>query len=357
MQEAKHKTNQAVIDEQDYFNKIDNMTNQYINENGEISNFPESPIKDQTVADIVDKIQDTNKMVKDENGNSITIPGGFRVVADTEGNDVDYTYFGDKKPCVQDGIVIEDEEGNQFVWIPVGDIKNKDNTTTTITLGRYIFNKTNGTPDLRQAAYTDEKSDNYTEIVTIDSWHQELVSSSTNTSAKNLQDFVIKTKKNGGYYLARYEASKGIDGKAKSQFDKIAWTNITQSDAATEARNMYSSNYIFSDLINSYSWDTAIVFIQKYSGNSNYANKKSVNSSKLNTGKAGDKECNIHDMSSNCYEWSTEHSTNWVNSIRSPCVGRGGSYYNSSIIMTYRSSNNTASSESHRSFRSLCYLK
>jgi len=174
--------------------------------------------------------------------------------------------------------------------------------------------------------------------------------------AKSLSAFVSKTNTNGGYYLGRYEASQGSDGKVDSQANKVPWNKITQPDAATKARGMYSS-YVESDLINSYSWDTAIVFIQKYSGNSNYANKKSVNSSKLNTGKAGDKECNIHDMSSNCYEWSTEHSTNWVNSIRSPCVGRGGSYYNSSIIMTYRSSNNTASSESHRSFRSLCYLK
>ena len=57
--------------------------------------------------------------------------------------------------------------------------------------------------------------------------------------------------------------------------------------------------HLSTKLINSYSWDTAIVFIQNYSDNSNYANKTSVNSSKLNTGKAGDKVCNIYDMASN----------------------------------------------------------
>ena len=44
------------------------------------------------------------------------------------------------------------------------------------------------------------------------------------------------------------------------------------------------------------------MFIQKYSGNANYANKVSINASKVNTGRAEDKVCNIHDMASNCID-------------------------------------------------------
>ena len=81
---------------------------------------------------------------------------------------------------------------------------------------------------------------------------------------------------------------------------------------------------IWSDMANSYAWDTAIVFIQKYSGNSNYINTGRI-SGFLNTGKLGDKACNIHDMLSNSYEWSTEYSTHVLNSgKRWPCVYRGG---------------------------------
>jgi len=302
------------------------------------------------VADIVDKVQDTNVTAKDENGNKITIPGGFKVVPDTEENDVDYPYSGDKKPCVQDGIVIEDAEGNQFVWIPVGEIKNKDGSITTITLGRYTFNTSNGTPTLQQNA------NNYTQVVIIEGYYQELTSNSGNTAAKNLGDFITKTKANGGYYLGRYEASKGSDDKVKSQADKAAWTAITQPNAAIQARGMYSSTYVESDLINSYSWDTAIIFIQKYSGNSNYANKNSVNNSsvgKLNTGKAGDKVCNIHDMASNCAEWSTEHST----LTNYPCVCRGSSYHGSSGITFSHGSDATTDHFTFYSFRPLCYIK
>ena len=122
VQDAKDKTDQAKLDEQEYFNDLNNTINQYIDGNGGTTNPPE---EDKTIADVVDKIQTDNKTVEDSNGNKITIPGGFKVVPNSpEGTDaskkVDYTYNGDGTPAVQDGIVIEDEEGNQFVWIPVG---------------------------------------------------------------------------------------------------------------------------------------------------------------------------------------------------------------------------------------------
>ena len=319
---------------------------------------PNPPTEDKTIADIVDKIQDTNNIVEDKNGNKITIPGGFKVVPNSpDGTDaskkVDYTYNGDGTPAVQDGIVIEDNEGNQFVWIPVGDIKNKDGTTTTITLGRYTFNTSDGTPTLQQDA------DNYTEVVTMAYYYQELTSDSGNVAAKNLEGFVTKTKTNGGYYLGRYEASKGTDNKVKSQADKVVWDGMEQSVAATVAREMYSSNYVESDLFNSYSWDTAIVFIQSYSGNSNYANKNSVNTTKLNTGKAGDKVCNIYDLASNYNEWTTEHSTGIVtlNNTKHPCIMRGGSCLSSSYTTAGRWSYNTGASSVYCSLRPICYIK
>ena len=99
-------------------------------------------------------------------------------------------------PAVQDGIVVEDEEGNQFVWVPVGDIKNKAGDTrgetTTITLGRYEFNTSNGTETLKQEARTED--DYYKTVVTIGSHFQELAESSSNTPARNLKDFIDKTK-------------------------------------------------------------------------------------------------------------------------------------------------------------------
>ncbi len=53
-----------------------------------------------------------------------------------------------------------------------------------------------------------------------------------------------------------------------------------------------------SDLINSYAWDTAIVFIQKYSGDSDYSRQNSLNTTLVNTGTIGNERCHINDIAS-----------------------------------------------------------
>ncbi len=266
------------------------------------------------------------------------------------------------------GIVIQDSEGNEFVWVPVDSVSKGANIRADdIRLGRYTFNTTNGTPTKKQDA------DNYTQTVLISSY-QEKTNNDRNTAAKSLSTFVDKTKDNGGYYLARYEASyksstmcyskkstSTRDSSNTSLIKGMLWNFIAQPSAATVARNSFTSSYVESDLINSYSWDTAIVFIQKYSGNSNYANEngKSVSSSLENTGVNQDRVCNIHDMASNCLEWSTEHSTYVSGSNYRPCVHRGGSYWNMSVTFSTRTRYyaNTTFSNAYHSFRPLLYIK
>ena len=343
-QEAKDKTEQGKNEEQEYLNGLDGMVNKYLNGNGG------SNSSDRVDVSTITTETTKNTPAKDSLGNPITIPEGFKVVPDGQ-DGVEYTYTGDKKPTVQDGIVIEDNEGNQFVWIPVGEIKNKDNTTTTITLGRYTFDDS-GVESLVQ------NSINYTSTTDdtkIDSYFQELETSSyENTIAKNLSTFVSKTNVNGGYYLARYEASKGAGDKVKSKSAAV-WNNITQPEAAIKAREMYASTSFESDLINSYAWDTAIVFIQTYSGDSDYSQEEgsTFSSSLVNTGTNGDKRCNIYDMASNTAEWTTETYT----SSGGPCTIRGGYYFNSNNYTAYRCTYVTSLSVDFFSFRPLLYVK
>ena len=62
------------------------------------------------------------------------------------------------------------------------------------------------------------------------------------------------------------------------------WNLISQQDASKVAINTYEgSTSVKSDLINSYAWDTAIVYIQE-AENSNYANQECKNTSLSNTG-------------------------------------------------------------------------
>ena len=72
------------------------------------------------------------------------------------------------------------------------------------------------------------------------------------------------------------------------------------------AKNMYDTDKYNSDLVNSYAWDTALLFIQKFSGEKNYAMQNVQSSEKKNCGEIGDEKCNINDMSENYLEWTTE---------------------------------------------------
>jgi len=94
--------------------------------------------------------------------------------------------------------------------------------------------------------------------------------------------------------------------------------------------------------------------VQEYSGNSNYANVRgnSISNIQLNTGKSDDKVCNIHDMASNCREWSTEYYN-----LNSRCVSRGGDYYYGNTSPGQRVNNDVASTNNTFSFRALFYIK
>ncbi len=351
---------QAAINEQEGFNALYDEIGTYGEGNpSENQGSQISPTTPNEVAELIGKsASDTNQDVIDSYGNKVIIPAGFTVVPNGEDR-VEYNYSGDNRPNVQDGIVIEDSEGNQFVWIPVGEIKNKENdkngTTTTITLGRYTFDKTNGNPSEAKTGITDVIENDFTEDTTT-THNQEY----QNTIAKDIDAFKNSATTNHGYYLARYEAAKGTADKVQSKSATV-WNKITEPEAAKKAQEMYSDNTNFtSDLVNSYAWDTAIVFIQKYSGNSNYANQPAKNyagekESPDNTGERNgttDKVCNIYDMASNCFEWITET----CNDSDIPCAQRGGVYYEDIYYPSSRVSDTTLYANDNTSFRPLLYI-
>ena len=82
---------------------------------------------------------------------------------------------------------------------------------------------------------------------------------------------------------------------------------------------MYTSNNFTSDLMNSYAWDTTITFIQNCTDKTNYANQNRSNTPFSSTGTTNDNPCNIFDMASNVFEWTTETS----DVPNCPCVIRG----------------------------------
>ena len=345
--DAQNKMDQATQNDLDSINELNNWIDGKINgtTGGGTTEGDANPSTTPKISTLVGKVVDKNTKAEDAYGNKITIPKGFKVVAHgTVAGSATYTYSGDNIPAVQDGIVIENgTDGNQFVWVPVGTIKNKNNTTNTITLGRYEFDSNTGA--LKSNTPVQVASvENCTQEVTINTNYKELSvfragnsatdSTAQNATARNLEEFISTTLANGGYYIARFEAS-GTASKIASKYNQTVLGNITQPNAAKVAREMYgevkeNNELVYaSDLVNSYAWDTAIIFIQTYSTETDASSYASQNKSTsfANTGKSNDKYCNIFDMSGNAYEWTTEYSAKSVDSDFCPCVPRGGLRY------------------------------
>ena len=380
-QDTQNKMDQATKNDLDSINELNNWMDGKINETtgGGTTGGDANPSTTPKISTLVGTVVDKNTKAEDAYGNKITIPKGFKVVAHgTVAGSATYTYSGDNIPAVQDGIVIENgTDGNQFVWVPVGTIKNKDNKTSTITLGRYEFDSRTGALTSTTPAQV-ASVENCTQAVTINNYYQELStfragnaasdSTAQNATARDLKTFIETSLSNGGYYIARFEAS-GTTSKITSKYNQTVLANITQPTAAKAAREMYgevkeNNKLIYaSDLVNSYAWDTAIIFIQTYATGedaSSYASKNK-STSFANTGINNDRYCNIFDMSGNEYEWTTEYSTKSNGSYFTRCVSRGG-YYDTAFrradcCTSYRGYDVTTGGGSCDSLRPLLYVK
>ena len=313
---------------------------------------PPAPTENGTLGKVTGS-EKTNTTVKDSLGNQVVVPAGFKVINPTEN--------------VTNGIVVEDVShsataGSQFVWIPVGEVvKDSAGNKETITLGRYSFDSS-GNATAYSGSNTEDTASNHN-------------SSYGNTIAKDIEDFKNKvTNTTHGYYIGRYESRTSTERKSKTDKltqitvkpDKYVYNYTTQSQAAELSRGMYSSDSNFeSDLMNSYAWDTAVYFLQKFDNRANkaslkpYSQQTSLNDSlasqgtnNLSEGSKQDVICNVYDMASNCWEWTTEtYSDSYF-----PCTFRGGLYGSSRNYTSIRSSSGTSDSSGNISFRSLLYM-
>ena len=291
--------------------------------------------------------------VKDEYGNIVKLPAGFKITTDSNN--------------VTEGIVIEDctetaTKGSQFVWIPVGTVYT--NTTKTeskvIELNRYTFDE-----EGNQIKQNTNKIDDYFE-------YEELENSKYgNTTAKDLSGFISSAKSNGGYYIGRYEAgTETARTSVENEHTQLVvkpnmnvYNYITQAAASVLSQRMYNYNKqtnVTSDLVNSYAWDTAIVFIQTFSTDKNYSNANYSESSFTLTGANKDEYCRINDMSGNVMELSTE-SANSHTTSECTVVYRGGTFTKMGNVPSGNTSSreisfHTSGVGETLSFRTILYL-
>lgn len=249
--------------------------------------------EDNTVASPKPDENEQNTYARTEDGNTIPIPPNFKYV--TGNSDT--------------GAVIEDEDGNQFVWVPVPDYNS---------YYRQLFlNNGETTSNKKDAAATLEEYN----LRDINAYNEEF-------------DDSIRNYK--GFYIARYEAgkeTKNNKSKAVSKAGVLPWTQIVWEEAKKASQEMYDENNCFqTDLVNSYAWDTICNWLRQTGTNiddsveyGNYQNspnglRKVVESASNDRWQTN----NIYDMAGNVWEYTTEES----GEHEKYHVGRGGGHWN-----------------------------
>ena len=194
-----------------------------------------------------------------------------------------------------DGIVIEDNSGNQFVWIPV----EKTDAYNRINFGRCggyntdsewnnIFNGLRDGENYLPSGITDEK-----------------------TAVLNA----------GGFYIGRFEASVDANRKPQSKKGMNAWYNITHNTAKAKAKEFINNNQVKSALMSGRQWDRVMNFVDgKLDGNGARFYVRQ-NSSTRHTGSIvcggnpADLVCNIYDLEGCVSEWVTDEQVNSYSAV------------------------------------------
>ncbi len=228
-----------------------------------------------------------NKYFTDKEGNIAKIPVGFKV-SDKE-----------EEQIVSKGLVISDEQGNEFVWIPVNSLKNEKDDLIEIKFDRYIYgSQVKGDLDnvYQSTKIYNNDGDEY------------FFYESDNNFEK------LSILQNKGFYIARYEAGSNIVRTDSSTNDAPivkkginVYNYIKRDDAKKLAENFIINDNISSRLCSSQAWDTALQFL-KQTGNDSYLTDSSLGNynGTLKTTGGSTSVNNIFDLGGNVSEWTTE---------------------------------------------------
>ena len=177
----------------------------------------------------------------------VWIPEGFKIAEDSA-------------LTVQGGVVIEDKDGNQFVWVPVATIADYKRTAYSTNIET---EETDTTTNSVKIKYNSDDDYYFTEALPED------------------EKTSVDTYK--GFYIGRYEAGDKESTEAKTlrssadatktvtiKANQAPYNLVTRAQAISLAEG-FATKQVYkakTKLVSSYAWDTTIAFIQKV--NSDY---------------------------------------------------------------------------------------
>ena len=292
---------------------------------------------------------------KDVNGEQVPIPEGYIVSENSDEN------------IVNKGLVISDSRGNEYVWISCTVNSSSNKLQYKRTEWGVEKDGTDNSRAIKDELTLKDIDVTYSKTDTDNGINEEI--SKEIVAQINAEKESIK--KYGGYYIGRYEVGK--DNKtAVIKAEQEPYVNIKWSKAYELAKGIGGGEGATTYLCSSYSWDTAINFIQNTTGK-NYATSiigfngnwksqevkdssgkviKPVNTAqRLNTGLTT-ALCNIYDMGGNVGEFTTE-----LNPGTSETVVLRGGVYSNNFPAGNRWDVYSGSASSYYGFRATLFLK
>ena len=223
-----------------------------------------------------------------------------------------FTY---KEGTKDTGLVIEDEKGNEFVWVPA-------------TESTYV----------KDTSFPGDKP------------------TGDDTLPNGITDETADVKKYGGFYIGRYESGvpenqttmdgesssiSNVEGTPVSKKGATVWSCVSYTNAKANAESMISNEYVQTGLLTGKAWDTTCHWIEdslksindsaslkdsRYYGN--YRNSLAPANENSGTKRTAGfsenwKTKNIYDLAGNVYEWTSEaRSSDFLR--RGGCCGDDG---------------------------------
>ena len=304
-----------------YKDKVSVVEGKLILNNGKV-NLEEKKWFNEVIgntSNVKEEWQDTIASVED----GVPIPKGFKY----------------KEGTKDTGLVIKDDNDNEFVWVPA--------TEST-----------------------------YRKDTSFPSWNN-IKPTGDDSLPNGITDETVDVVKYGGFYIGRYEAGipenqSSIDGKSDStsnvkgvpvsKKDATVWTYIDYTNAKANSESMISNEYVQTGLLTGKAWDTVCHWIKSddelkdsrtYGNYHNSLAPANKNSGTKRTAGFSEnwKVKNIYDLAGNAWEWTSEaRSSDFI--IRGGSSGDGGDN-----PVSYRFTSDAFGTFGDLGFRSRLYIK